>query len=152
MYKFSSSRRSGTSAICVRVSMSFPSQSPFHNCNSFPVPNHEGSDGGWDIRPLLLTPTFVTIGTAQLSALRADHPLPQEIPCYPLLWEFEWNPGLLNADKINGSLENFQGPNWEPSPELQYSHSTFVPYSADQSSLRSTLNSDQRAYCCFFRV
>jgi len=117
----------------------FPSQSQFYHCNSFPVPNHEDSDGGWDIRPLLLTPTFVTTGTAQLSALRADRPLPQEVPWYPLLWEVEWNPGLLNADKRNRPLENFQGPNWEPGPELQHSHSTFLPYSADRSSLRSTI-------------
>ena len=41
--------------------------------------------------------------------------------------------------KKNKSLENFQGPNWEPSPELQHNHSTFVPYSADQSSLRSII-------------
>jgi len=112
--KFSSAWRSGTSAISVPVSMGFPSQSPFYHCNSFPVPNHEDLDGGWNISPLFLTLTFVTTGTAQLSALRAGRHLPQEIPWYPLLWEFEY------ADKWNRSLENFQESNWESNPELQH--------------------------------
>jgi hypothetical protein len=119
--------------------MGFPSQSPFYHCNSFLVPSNEDSEGGWCIRLLFLTLTFVTTGRAHLSALRAGRNLPQEIPWYSLLLEAEWTPGLLNVDKRIRSLENFQGPNWESSPELQHSHSTIVPYSADQSSVRSTI-------------
>jgi len=119
--------------------MGFPSQTSFYQCNSFSVPNHEDSKGGWDIRLLFLTLTFGTTGTAQLSAQRAGRTLPQEIPWYPLLLEAEWTPGLLNADRRNRILENFQGSYWESSQELQHSHSTIVPNSADQSSLRTTI-------------
>jgi hypothetical protein len=119
--------------------MDFPSKSPFYHCNSLPEPSHEDSERGWDIRPLFLTLTFVTSGRAQLSAVSAGRTLPQEIPWYPLLLETEWTLGVLNAYRRNRLLENFQGPNWESSPKLQHSHSTIVPYSADQSALRSTI-------------
>ena len=121
------------------VSMGFPSHWPFCLCNSFPVPSHEDSEGGCVIRPLFLTLTFGTTGTAQLSNLRAGRALAQEIPWCIFLLEAELNLALFNADRRNRSLENLQGCYWESGPELQYSHSTVVPYSADQSSLRSTI-------------
>lgn len=121
------------------VSMGFPFHWPFCLCNSFTLPSHEDSEGGCDIRHLFLTLTLGTTGTAQLSNLPAGRTLPQEIPWCIFLLEAELNPGLLNADRRNRSLENLQGSYWESSPELQHSHSTIVPYSADQSSLRSTI-------------
>ena len=42
---------------------------------------------------------------------------PKEIPLFLLLFEVEWNPRLLNADRKNSSLENFQGPYRESNPE-----------------------------------
>jgi hypothetical protein len=119
--------------------MGFLSQTLFYQCNSFSVPNYEDSEGEWDIRSLFLTLTFGTTGTAQLSALRAGRTLPQEIPWYTLLLEAEWTSGLLNADRKNRLLENFQGSYWKSSPKLQHSYSSIVPNSADQSSLRTTI-------------
>ena len=43
--------------------------------------------------------------------------IPQEIPWYSFLLQPEWNPGLLNVDRRNRSLENVQGPYPESNPE-----------------------------------
>ena len=59
-----------------------------------------------------------------MSALRAGHIYPQ---VNPFLLEAEWVPGLLNADRRNSSLENFQGlytASNPISPSLWHSSST----------------------------
>ena len=45
-----------------------------------------------------------------------SHFTPKEIPWYCLL-QGEWAPGLLNADRRIRSLQNFEGPHRESSPE-----------------------------------
>jgi len=54
----------------------------------------------------VLTLTFGTTRMANLSALRAGR--------YSFLFEAEWTLGLLNADRWNSSLQNFQVP-----PEIE---------------------------------
>ena len=41
----------------------------------------------------------------------------KEIPWQLFLLDAEWTPGLRNVDRRNGSLQNFQGPFRESSPE-----------------------------------
>jgi len=80
--------------------------------------SHEGSEGGKECWASVLTLTFGTIRTAELSALRADHTLPlrKYISLYSFLFDAEWTAGLLHADRI-GSVEKFQGPCREWNPE-----------------------------------
>jgi len=52
-----------------------------------------------------------------VSSTRRPHFTPKNIPRYSFLLEDECTPGLLNADRRNRSLENFQGPCWESNPE-----------------------------------
>jgi len=40
-------------------------------------------------------------------------PLHPQIPWYSFLLEAEWTPWLINAEKENRSLENFQGTYWD---------------------------------------
>jgi len=47
----------------------------------------------------VLTLTFGTTRTPELFALLADW--------YSFLFEAEWTPGLLNADRMNNSLKSF---------------------------------------------
>jgi hypothetical protein len=64
---------------------------------------------------------------AELWAPCAGRSLPKDIPWYLFLLEAQWNPGLLNANRRNRSLENLLGPcresNTEP-PVLWCSAST----------------------------
>jgi hypothetical protein len=60
------------------------------------------------------TLTFGTTRTAKLSVLRAGL---EEIPWYSFLFETEWTPGRMYADRRNRPRANFKGPYRESNPE-----------------------------------
>jgi hypothetical protein len=55
----------------------------------------------------ILTSTFGTDMTSEMSAVRADRIYPQGNSLLVIFLEVEWVPWLLNADRRNRSLENF---------------------------------------------
>jgi hypothetical protein len=66
----------------------------------------------------IFTLTFDTPGMSEMSAMCGSHALPpEEVPWYSFPLEAEWTPGLLNADRRIGSIQNFQGPHRESNPK-----------------------------------
>jgi len=67
---------------------------------------------------LILTFTFGTTGTTDLSAVSAGRTLlPKKVTWYPFLLKTKRTPGLLHADSKYRSLKNLQGPYWEPNKQ-----------------------------------
>jgi hypothetical protein len=81
---------------------------------SFPATSHENPEG---IKGMLVFHPYFW-HSAQLGQ-QSCQPLftLKGIPWYSFLLEAEWTPGLLNADRSNRSLDNFQGPYRESKPK-----------------------------------